>query len=119
MAARPFIKGFYNINKTDVLFNKLKNRLTQRNDNNYVGEVVDVEREKQLTILIKQKHQLKLKDAELKLISPEGKEKIIKLSWIKNSNFIDIEFANNNDIVIIPIVNGITVKTQVYLNSST
>lgn len=119
MAVRPFIKGFYNINKTDVLFNKLKNRLTQRNDNNYVGEVVDVEREKQLTILIKQKHQLKLKDVELKLISPEGKEKIIKLSWVKNSNFIDIEFANNNDIVIIPIVSGITVKTQVYLNSNT
>jgi putative protease len=118
-ATRPFIKGFYNINKTDVLFNKLKNRLTQRLDQHYVGEVVDVERDKQLTVIIKQKNQLNLKDAELKLISPEGKEKIVKLNWIKNSNFVDVDIVTNNDIVLIPIVNGITVKTQVYLNPKT
>ena len=116
---RPVIKGFYNINKTDVLFNKLKNRLTQRNDQNYVGEVVDVERDKQLAIIIKQKNQLRLKDAELKLITPEGKEKIVKLNWVKDSNFINVDLVSNNDVVLIPIVNGITVKTQVYLNSKT
>ena len=53
------------------------------------------------------------------MITPEGKEKNIKIEWIKNASG-EIVFATiKNDIVLIPYVSGVTVKTQVYLNSKT
>lgn len=114
---RPFIKGFYNVNKTDVLFTKLKNKRTQRHDQFYVGEIVDVERDSQLALLIKG-HQLDLNlHREIKMITPEGKIKIVSISWMKSGSGEALQSALKNDLILIPYTNGITVKTQVYLNS--
>lgn len=116
---RPMIKGFYNINKTDVLFTKLKNKRTQRNDKNYLGEIVDVERDFQLALLLKNSPLQNLKGTNLKLITPEGKEKIIHLQWVRSSMHEEITNANKNDVILIPYINGVTVKTQVYFLAST
>ena len=42
----PFdvIKGFYKVNKSDVLFKKLKNSRIQRKDENYIGEVLEIKK---------------------------------------------------------------------------
>lgn len=112
---RPLIKGFYNINKTDVLFTKLKNKRTQRQDHNYVGEIVDVERDQQLALLIKTEALKEGVAQSLFMITPEGKEKTIALSWMKLSSGEEIKAAGKNDLVLIPFINGVTVKTQVYL----
>jgi putative protease len=114
---RPLIKGFYNINKTDVLFTKLKNKRTQRQDENYLGEIVDVERDQQLAMLIKTEAFKNGILPELKLITPEGKEKQITLSWVKASTGEEILKAGKNDLVLIPYINGVTVKTQVYFKT--
>lgn len=114
---RPLIKGFYNINKTDVLFTKLKNKRTQRQDENYLGEIVDVERDQQLALLIKTEAFAKGIVPDLKLITPEGKEKMISLSWLKTSTGENISKAGKNDLVLIPYINGVTVKTQVYFKT--
>lgn len=115
---RPLIKGFYNINKTDVLFTKLKNKRTQRQDQNYVGEIVDVERDNQLALLIKTEA---FKDSVVPavfMITPEGKEKTVTLSWVKTSEGGEVVKADKNDLVLIPYINGVTVKTQVYLSKN-
>lgn len=114
---RPLIKGFYNINKTDVLFTKLKNKRTQRQDVNYIGEIVDVERDVQLALMIKSDMFDRSLIHEIRMITPEGKEKVVQLSWIKSSVGEEVHSAMKNDLVLIPYTNGITVKTQVYLNS--
>lgn len=116
---RPLIKGFYNINKTDVLFTKLKNKRTQRNDLNYIGEIVDVERDCQLALMIKANSFKKNSTHELKMITPEGKEKLIQLAWMKSSLGESVEEASKNDLVLIPYIGGVSVKTQVYLNPNT
>ena len=116
---RPLIKGFYNINKTDVLFTKLKNKRIQRLDDFYIGEVVDVERDIQLALLVKTKIFEGNSLQEIKFITPEGKEKIVKLNWMKSSTGENVEKTLQNDLVLIPYTNGVTVKTQVYLNSKT
>lgn len=116
---RPMIKGFYNINKTDVLFTKLKNKRTQRQDLNYVGEIVDVERDQQLALMIKGNAFHFEKNISLKMITPEGKEKSVELSWAKSASGENIAEAVKNDLVLIPYTNGVTVKTQVYLNPKT
>ena len=114
---RPFIKGFYNINKTDVLFTKLKNKRTQRHDEFYLGEIVDVERGLHLALLIKgPQFNLDL-HLEIKMITPEGKVKIISTSWMKSGAGKNLQHALKNDLILIPYTNGVTVKTQVYLNS--
>ncbi|MGZ3788534.1 MAG: peptidase U32 family protein [Bacteriovorax sp.] len=116
---RPFIKGFYNINKTDVLFTKLKNKRTQRQDQHYIGEIVDVERDCQLALLIKTDALNSAFGQALKMITPEGKEKNIELSWIRTSTGVEVTTALKNDLVLISYINGVTVKTQVYLNPKT
>lgn len=116
---RPLIKGFYNINKTDVLFTKLKNKRTQRQDRNYLGEIVDVERDVQLALMIKVDGIDRSKIGEIKLVTPEGKEKIVQLPWMRSSLGHDVQNALKNDLVLIPYTNGVTVKTQVYLNPKT
>ncbi len=112
---RPLIKGFYNINKTDVLFTKLKNKRTQRQDQNYVGEIVDVERDQQLALLIKTEAFKEGVASSVFMITPEGKEKTLSLPWVKMSTGESINSAGKNDLVLIPYINGVTVKTQVYL----
>jgi putative protease len=119
MHPRPLIKGFYNINKTDVLFTKLKNKRIQRLDQNYIGEIVDVERDQQLALLIKTDGFEVDSLQEIKMITPEGKVKTVQLSWMKSSLGESKSFAQKNDLVLIPYTRGITVKTQVYLNPKT
>ena len=111
---RPMIKGFYNINKTDVLFTKLKNKRIQRLDDNYIGEVVDVERDHQIALVIKSKTiSIKLGD-EIQLITPEGKVKVVKLNSIQDSSKNVLLKATTNEIVLIPYIGGVVAKTQIY-----
>lgn len=113
---RPVIKGFYNINKTDVLFTKLKNKRIQRQDDNYIGEIVDVERDQQMALLIKSKHLgLKYGD-ELQLITPEGKIKTLSLKKFSDSCGLKKESATTNEVVLLPFISGVVAKTQVYLS---
>lgn len=114
---RPFIKGFYNINKTDVLFVKLKNNRIARNDANYLAEVVDVEKDVNLVIKMKKNYEV-MANLKLKIITPEGKEKNIEVNEFLNSEKQKINHLINEKIVIIPFVNGVTVKSQVYLTST-
>ncbi len=111
---RPMIKGFYNINKTDVLFTKLKNKRIQRLDDNYVGEVVDVEREHQIAIVIKSKTLgIKLGD-EIQLITPEGKIKSVKINSLQDTSKNILKEGATHEIVLIPYIGGVVAKTQVY-----
>ncbi len=116
---RPLIRGFYNINKSDVLFTKLKNKRTQRQDNNYIGEVVDVERDLQLALIIKSEGTTEITGRTLKMITPEGKEKVVTPSWMKTSLGESVVKTQKDEIVLIPYISGVTVKTQVYLNPNT
>jgi putative protease len=111
---RPLIKGFYQINKTDVLFSKLKNKKTNRTDKNFIGVVVDVERDKGIAILVKCKNFTHESDSQFKIITPEGKEKILQRFSLRNSSNETIQKAKEGDIVICSFINGVSVKSQVY-----
>lgn len=113
--ARPMIKGFYNINKTDVLFTKLKNKRIQRQDDNYVGEVVDVERDQQIALVVKSKS-LKIRPGnEIQLVTPEGKTKTLAIKTMTDTKKLELESASTNEIVLLPFISGVVAKTQVYL----
>ena len=113
---RPLVKGFYQINKTDVLFSKLKNKRTNRTDENFLGVVVDVERDKGIAILIKTKKFVREDQTRLKMITPEGKEKYFERFSLRNSLGDSVNAGVEGDIVICTYINGVTVKSQVYLD---
>ena len=111
---RPFIKGFYRTNKTDVLFKKLKNQRLQDRGESYIGEVVEVEKKSHLAILIKnEKRSLKMGD-QIRLLTPEGNEKNLEVLNIKNVSGDSLENAHRGQVVLLNPVGGISVKTLVY-----
>ncbi len=108
------IKGYFNTNKTDVLFKKLKNYRLQRKDESYVGEVLETNKAHYMAILIK-KSSIKLGD-ELKFITPEGKELVCKVHQLQNSVGVDIEKASVDELCLINYFGSVWPKSQVYLN---
>jgi putative protease len=111
--ARPVTKGFFRVNKTDVLFKKLKNHRLQERDNSFVGEVVDVKKKKHVAVLIKSEAGLSTGDS-LKLLSPEGREKFVEVGRMTNALSVSLEKAEKGEIVFIPPVGGISVRSMVY-----
>lgn len=113
---RPLIKGFFQTNKTDVLFTKLKNRTIERKDTNFVGEVIDVERDKGLCLWVKAKNPIRLPQ-KLKLISPENKAKEIMVEKLQTLTGSSVEQLIPGEYYLLPYLNSITLKSKVYLES--
>lgn len=118
---RPAIKGFYQTNKTDVLFSKLKNKKTARRDEYYLGEIVDSE--KDLLLVLKLSNEISKENSkenlELNIETPEGKTKTLQLSWpLKNSLGESVWSGSKGEIVLIPYIRGVSVKSQVYFKDS-
>lgn len=107
-------KGFFRTNKTDVLFKKLKNHRLQDRDHHYVGDVVDVKKKEHVGILIKGKNLALKKGDEIRLLSPEGREKFVTLKTIWSADKENRESAKTGQIFFIPHVGGISVRTMVF-----
>ena len=108
------MKGFYLVNKTDVLFPKLKNSRLVRKDEGYVGEILDVAKSEYAVIQLKGKVKLKVGD-KLKFIHPEGKEYIVPVMWMKSSDLSEITEAQENQLILMNTMNGLWVRGQAYL----
>lgn len=117
MYGLPIIRGFYHVNKSDVLFKKLKNQRTQRKDELYVGDVLDVKKKKHIAIMVKSRTVSIKKGDSIILKTPDGKVKTIEISKIHNSSFYEVSQASFGQICFIQHVSGISVKTNIYLNS--
>lgn len=115
----PFdvIKGFYKVNKTDVLFKKLKNRRIQRKDDRYVGEVLEIAKGKHQVIRLKGKIPVN-KGMRLLFVTPEGKELRAPVVELKNTSLKDLDRAAPGGLVLVNYLGGVWVKSQVYLEES-
>jgi putative protease len=109
------IRGYFSVNKSDVLFNKLKNHRLQRKDEKYLGPVMEVSKKKYIAIkLVRADVSLRVGD-EIKFILPEGGEKITTIKWIKNSSLESVE-SISDAIAIIDHVGAVVPKSVVYLS---
>ncbi|WP_419168519.1 peptidase U32 family protein [Halobacteriovorax sp.] len=111
-------RGFFHVNKSDVLFKKLKNKRVQREDQGFIGEVVDVVKKSHIAILVKGMRNediaLKVGD-ELRLSTPDGKEKFTKIHKLTQTNGKEVQDVKTGELILIPHVSGISVKTMAYL----
>ncbi|MDD0853160.1 U32 family peptidase [Halobacteriovorax sp. GB3] len=109
------IRGYYQVNKSDALFSKLKNKRTLRNDENYLGDILEVNKKKHLGLLIRnESRQLKVGD-QIEIRTPDGKVKNTVIHELKNSKHESLEEASNGQVVFFSHVSGVSVKSSVYL----
>lgn len=117
-SGRPVTKGFFRVNKTDVLFKKLKNSRLQDRNEDYLGEVVDTVKKGHVALLIKsEKHALKIGD-EINFLSPEGRTKSLVVTKMWDLLKRDIEVAEKGQIVFLRPVGGVSVRTMVFMGGT-
>ncbi len=110
----PFdcIKGFFNINKSDVLFKKLKNYRIQRKDSSYAGEVLEIQSKSFIALKVK-RQTLHVGD-RLKFLTPDGKEKFVDVKSLRDTALNDVVEIERDGIAILTYLSGISVKSQAY-----
>lgn len=108
------IRGFFHVNKTDVLFKKLKNSRIARHDENYIGEIIDVNKGEFLGIYLSEKHKALEVGSKLKFTGPQGKDIEAPIKFLKDLSQNDIENSMGKNLVLINYVSGVWVKSQVY-----
>ncbi len=111
---KDVIRGYYQINKSDVLFKKLKNYRIQRKDESYVGEVIEISKGQYLAISIKSDTSLRI-DEQLKFITPEGKEYFCKVHTLRDSSYTERLSSEGKSLILMNYMGGVWPKSQVYL----
>lgn len=115
-AAYPqeLMRGFYHVNKSDVLFPKLKNMRLQNRQGDYLGEVLEAEKGGHLAILVKSARGLKLGD-KFQIIHPKGQVFEGEVRILRDVNFEEVSEIGPDDLAVIPFINGVWVKSQLFL----
>lgn len=110
------IRGYFQTNKSDVLFKKLKNSRLQRQDQNYLGEILEARKSEFMAIHLKGEQGISI-GQELKFITPEGKEHFCKVHTLKDLELNDMEQVSVGKLALINYMSGVWVKSQVYLQN--
>lgn len=114
--SQDLMRGFYLVNKTDVLFPKLKNHRLQKREGNYLGEVLEAEKGCHLAILVKNPRGLSRGD-KLEIIHPEGKKFLVDIFSLRNSCLQEVELIPEQQLAIIQFVGGVWAKSHVFYQS--
>lgn len=114
--SQDLMRGFYLVNKTDVLFPKLKNSRLQGRDANYIGEVLEAEKSSHLAIMIKNPKGLSSND-NLKILHPKGEVFEAKIYSLKNLGLEEVTHVPQGHVALIQFVGGVWVKSQVFFNN--
>lgn len=109
---RDVMKGYYRVNKTDILFPKLKNNRIKRRDLSFCGSVLEVIKEHYIAVEVGAEA-IKLGD-DLKLITPEGKEIILSVKSLRNTSLKDRAEILKGEIALINYKRGVWPKSSVY-----
>lgn len=108
-----WMRGYWDVNKSDVLFNKLKNQHLGH-DERLCGEVLEGKRESWLAIRVRGPGLTR--GADLRVINPKGEERSLKLSWLKDDAFNAVESLSEGQVGFIPWSSGAPSRSKLHLN---
>jgi putative protease len=111
--SQDLMRGFYLVNKTDVLFPKLKNARLQKREGSYVGEVLEAEKGSHLAIMVKNPLGLKKTDL-LKILHPKGEVIEARIFSLKNLSDEEVDVVPSGEMALIQYIGGVWVKSQVF-----
>ena len=84
---------------------------------NYLGEVVEVVKKNYVAVLLKNpKENVHLND-ELEFKTPEGRVKTQKVHFLRNALLEDVSMGTNGEVVFVPHISALSVRTAVYKKS--
>lgn len=107
---------FFLANQTDVLFKKLKNTRVQRVDRDYVGEIVEISKNRHLLLNIIGKNVVLRKGDRLKFVSPTGEEKPYPVARLMNLDQEDVSELKTGDFAVLHYMKLVPPKTAVYFD---
>ncbi len=110
---QDLMRGFYLVNKTDVLFPKLKNNRLQRREGDYVGEVLEAVKGSHLAIMVKNERGLRRSD-RLRILHPEGRTFEVDIFTLRNLALEEVEGLGSEQLALIQFVGGVWTKSQVF-----
>lgn len=110
---QDLMRGFYLVNKTDVLFPKLKNHRLQKREGDYIGEVIEAEKSSHLAIFVKNPNGLRKND-KLKIIHPKGEIIEAIIYSLRNLSLEEVDYIPANQTALIQFVGGVWVKSHVF-----
>ena len=111
------MRGFYHVNKSDVLFPKLKNMRLQNRQGDFIGEVLEAEKSSHLAILVKNAKGFRVGD-KFQIIHPKGEIFEGEVHSLRNVNLEEVSEIPQGDLALIPFIQGVWVKSQLFLVSS-
>ena len=110
---QDLMRGFYLVNKTDILFPKLKNSRLQKREADYVGEILEVEKGSHLAIMVKNSRGLRITDL-IKILHPKGEVFESKIYFLKNLDLEEVEFIPAGHLALVQFIGGVWAKSQVF-----
>ena len=113
----PLSQGFFQHNKTDLLFKKLKNNALPSKDCGYIGEVLEYSKKSHVAILVKSSHNRLSLGESLTFHTPEGRTRQMTVNSLKDTTGRHREKIGLGEIGLIPPLSGLSVKTFVYRHS--
>lgn len=109
--------GFLKANRTDKIFVKIKNKhLSINREKPYVGEVVDVKKNKYLAVLLRNVQTSLSQDDSIIVYTPDGKKKKMTIGTIKNAAGNLLLEAFCDDLIFLPYLHGISIKSMVFID---
>jgi putative protease len=113
---QDLMRGFYLVNKTDVLFPKLKNHRLQNREGDYVGEVLEAEKGSHLAIFVSNPKGLRKTDM-LKIVHPKGEVFELLIYSLRNLNLEEVDFIEPQKTAVIQYLGGVWVKSHVFFRN--
>ncbi len=111
---REVLRGFFQANKTDVIFKRLKNQRLVPKNPNYLGRVMDSLSKKSFAFLLEANRSISA-PCQLEIHQPQGKVNILKVDKILNSSRQQITCAHPLSLVVIPCHLTLAAQSRVYL----
>lgn len=106
--SREWMRGYFEVNKSDVLFTKLRNQHLEKKPS-FKAQVLESKREGWLAVKVTGE-ELKCGE-ELLVVNPQGEERQIKIHWLKDENFAQVDELPKDSIGFIPWVAGAPSKS--------
>ena len=86
---REWMRGYFDVNKSDILFPKLKNNHLRQRDGETLGEVIEGKREGWLAV--HSKGEGLRPGLNITALDPKGNSKNQKIYWLKDSGFKNVD----------------------------
>jgi len=109
---KDLIRGYFQVNKSDVQFKKLKNKFRQERQDSFIAEILESSKGQHLAVVVKNGQLQKGKNYLIK--TTEGKLKAIKLKTLRKTDGTSCNQIEQNELGLLDFISGVGVKSQIF-----